>query len=352
MNCRNAFCFLFVLYLTSSISAAVGGFQTKAEDDGLALTNQALSIIDSCFQIFPSVEKGDFLMVESATSNTLDVAREDEPTLIHNVNVYHRFIFDHASQKYYYARNYLKKDIHASTDTPPKITEDVTEQISGICFDKHERYLRLMPIAAWTNTDNQKPNGYYFAQHGVPDIRNAGWGSLDSGRLWLDPEAFKSQVVSLTTFAKKIENNSDGTITITFEFQPKSRSEEVWMQRTTMKFDSENFVILETTSGAYQPDNPLAKNLMMSRRKVRWNEIDGISVPIEITDRVPKAVKIGDRKEGILETTSYKIHWFSLNKDLDDAWFDPAILNDETKVIRSSDPKHTQANSVIPDNDQ
>lgn len=83
----------------------------------------------------------------------------------------------------------------------------------------------------------------------------------------------------------------------------------------------------------------------------RWKNVDDVFVPI-FAQRVSKNRKretvIGEIFRGT-ETTEYTFHWFSLNKPLDESYFDGSKFRDEQTVLKHVVPELAGAESLLTD---
>ncbi len=85
-----------------------------------------------------------------------------------------------------------------------------------------------------------------------------------------------------------------------------------------------------------------------STETFEWKERGDVFVPVEIENTFPQATRLPNNE--LLTYTkrwSVKLHWFSVNEDVDDRLLKDAVLEDPQKVRLYTDAKNTNATSLI-----
>jgi len=69
-----------------------------------------------------------------------------------------------------------------------------------------------------------------------------------------------------------------------------------------------------------------------SEGSAKWKEIDGLSVPVSSRFMNAEGSTFGSRDYSMKNEVAVDIHWFSLNQELSDEFFQKALLSDQKKL--------------------
>ncbi len=337
---------LVVLISQASANAFPGHLYYQGDQPVSQVQHQALSLLEGCLKMIESVEMGDFLLRETVTYDTLDVVKPNEAGEKSELKSLHRFSFDHKNHKYFYAIDRLEHKQFFPPDSSPPIPDQIKGRAKGIVVTPKERFGRPIPGGIYT-ISMSKSIDQVLSSELVPDHRVVGLKRLTSSPLFSNREKWLTSQIGLATSVTRIKQLDSGNVRLEFEFD--LAGSDVGKQQTIIEIDPVQFVIMECSANALgvPVSGKSGESALMGRMRVEWQTIDDLPVPKRAIYRTPRAVWVGERFTGAMEEVVYEFHWFSVNKELDPRMFDKKVLENETELIRMTDPKATGAKSLL-----
>lgn len=289
-------------------------------------------------------EKGDVLIRVIETVDTLDRAQEGEEASAKAVVIWHRFVFDHLAEKYFYIRRVeAREEFFAigggDTREPLQYDDFVSLWISG-----EQKADRQYPNNSARWNDAKSP-GEVLVRYKVPDLRGAMLGEWSGGQFYRNKVAAESMVRSAMAHLKEIRFTADGCVQLVHLLPSMADSD--FERQIVATWDCQRFVFLGADSTGFGNENGQRNEGKMGSSRLEWKELNGNVVPIRVVENGPSLEKIGDRKVAVLKTRTVDAHWFSINEDLKEELFDAAMLESLPKLTEMIDPVSSGADSLI-----
>jgi hypothetical protein len=337
-------------FLFSSLAIA----QEQVEDVQL-IQQQALSLIQACQKTGEAITKGDCLIKHEYSYNTIDAVRHDEMAEKMERTGYYRVAFDFDAKRFVLVVNSLGRKTNIQPDiSKEKDVEVLSEQLFGSIANHEFAYSRSLPeskvrteFAAGTTGCEQ-----FLEQINFPDLRVAGLQDIRKSDLFTRRDRVEALWISFAENFKSIERQESGSFLLTCSFDvPHSTDGKKYVQVTKYEIDPERFVVLKISIDILEKES--LRNIgKLYRQTVDWKDHAGLFLPTRITTSKPGRFQVNGRFVGAVEEIVQTVHWYSINKVLDESIFDDIILDKTTEMIRLSDPKSTNASTFLEANSE
>lgn len=244
--------------------------------------------------------------VEGADASTVDFQSD----------LLYRVVFDFDSERCLIVGNV--REVATVLDALDVAMEPIVRKKSAIFLldDVEVGVLRIRPDGKMYNSKQVKTVSRALSVAGVPDIRFLGWNQVS---LW-DDDQVRTQLGDIR--ADSIHEISHVGRDV-YQIRTKAPIEGVSVRT---QWDVSRNLPVGYWFGTDRDGT------MGSEGAAKWKEIDGLPVPVSSRFMSAEGNTFGSRDYAMKNEVAVDIHWFSLNQELSDEFFQKDLLSDQKKL--------------------
>jgi|GEM_PF-4276754 len=316
---------------------------------------RAGSLYEAFFANYQGMETGDVLIrqLDDLGSTIIADAENGEGKLTKSDQeltfaqaVFYRFRFDRTKGRYLFVRASSKDAFLITENGIREIggSQDelkfgaFTVELGGKCFTK----LGSFPSGEAAGFSDSKGLEQLFRDFKVPSLNAAGIVTFGSALTLTQIESAVARCASGDTISRIEPEGVSGRIKICWdEKMPGGRVPA----RSTVVFDQTRIV---PDSRSIYLQAPSGQWVFVSKEDYSWNELSGMYIPASINRKYQGQKEIDGKSWIGNGNLRFDFHWFSVNENMEESDFDPALIADETTCIRLADPLASKAETLLP----